>query len=144
MIERQGRIIAIHANHMELAVQPEAACSACGARQACQGEKNRTVLSLPLQPGLAAGDQVALSMEAGTLTRSALLAYLLPAITLILGAQLGDWIGRSNVFAMSGAALGLAAGLLAARLLAGFFSHVELQPNVHACFQTPTLRSPAP
>ncbi|GAB2880320.1 hypothetical protein GCM10027046_05470 [Uliginosibacterium flavum] len=141
MIERQAKIIAIHADSIQLAVQPEAACSACGARKACQGDSAANVFSLPLQPGLSVGEHVALQMESSTITRSALLAYLLPAISLILGAQIGQSLGHTDGSAMIGSALGLATGLLAARLLAGIFSDAELQPSIHACLQTPSFKT---
>ncbi|MBS1208401.1 MAG: positive regulator of sigma RseC/MucC [Proteobacteria bacterium] len=142
MIERRGKVIAIHTDSIQVAMQPESACSACGARRACQGEAAGRVFSLPLHPGLRCGDTVSLQMESGTLTLSALIAYLLPAITLILGAWCGEWLGQSDNFAMSGAALGLAGGMFAARLLARLFSHTELQPNVQACFQPPPFGAP--
>jgi positive regulator of sigma E activity len=140
MIERSGRIIAIHAEGIDVLIQPEAACTACGARKACQGERAGQRISMPLQPGLSLGDSVAITMQSDALIRSALLAYLLPAICLILGAGLGQTIGMNDSTAMIGSGIGLAGGLLAARLLSILFKHGTPKPSLEACLQASNLQ----
>ncbi len=62
----QARVLALHTQHMELAVQPAAACSACGARRACQGDGDageRGAFAVALEPGLAVGSTVTLRLQ---------------------------------------------------------------------------------
>jgi len=138
MIERPGRVIAIHAEVMDVRVDTAAAaaCSHCASKKTCNGDKDHQFISLPLQPDVHMGDEVILSIPERTVNISALLIYLLPALSLLLGAALGEGIRHSNPAAMLGALLGLIAGLCAARLLAKLFSQDSLAPDVHPCFQT--------
>ena len=64
---------------------------------------------------LRVGDGVTLTLAEGALVRGALRAYLLPAITLLLGAIALSGFG--DLAAVGGALSGLGAGLIAQRVL---------------------------
>lgn len=133
----QARILALHTHSMELAVQPAAACSACGARRSCQGgdeQHGGRVFSLALEPGLAVGSTVTLRLPDERLALGALLAYLLPVLSLLAGAVLGEPLG-GNAGALAGSGAGLLLGLAAARSI--------LRRRGEAWFAPQLLPSPA-
>jgi len=70
---------------------------------------------LPNTVGADVGDKVLLVMRDGALLRVSLLAYLLPALLVIVGAGLGN--ASSDAAAIIGALLGLAAGMGVLRLI---------------------------
>lgn len=116
MIERSGYIIAIRDGLATVRVERESACSSCGSRRVCStGSDKGSLVSLPVQSGARMGDRVTLSLASGMLTRAALLAYLLPALTTILGAALMSAAG--DLAAVAGALCGLGLGLVALRFL---------------------------
>ncbi|WP_183632661.1 SoxR reducing system RseC family protein [Niveibacterium umoris] len=137
MMERTARVIAIHPGHMDVAVQPAAACSACGARKACQGESADRVFALPLAPGVVLGAEVSLALEDHRLLMTAALAYLVPAVGCVVGAVLGQILGHGNLTALAGALTGLFAGLLPARVLTARLGDDWNQPAIHSCSPLP-------
>lgn len=130
----QARILALHTHSMELAVQPATACSACGTRRSCQGGTEGRVFSLALEPGLAVGSTVILRLPDERLALGALLAYLLPVLSLLAGAVLGEPLG-GNAGALAGCGTGLLLGLAAARSI--------LRRRGEAWFAPQLLPSPA-
>ena len=138
MIQRPARIVAIHADRMEVAWDPASACGSCGSKEACHGNQAEQRLQLPAQAGLAAGDEILLGIEARALNLAALLAWLLPASALLLGAMLGQTLAGSDLAAILGAGGGLGAGLLLARPLARRYAEERLQTDIQPCFQTST------
>lgn len=137
MMERSGRILALHAESMLVSVETEPACSQCGSRKACHGGGSEQTLSLPLSPGLAPGDLVTLSLPASRLNHAALLAWLLPALSLMAGAGLGQWHTGRDIGAILGAGIGLAIGLVCARGLARQLSHEDFEPCLTETPETP-------
>ncbi len=116
MIQRSGHIMAIHDGLATVRVERASACSSCGTRSVCgAGSAAGSQMSVPVPPGARTGDRVTLSLASGMLTRAALLAYLLPALTTIFGAALLSAGG--DLAAVAGALCGLGLGLVALRLL---------------------------
>lgn len=142
MIQRPARIVAIHAQGMEVAWDPASACGSCGSKKACHGDQAEQRLQLPAQRGLAAGDEILLGIEARSLNLAALLAWLLPALALLLGAMLGQALAGSDSAAILGACGGLVAGLLLARPLARRYADDQMHPQIQTCFQTSTGSTP--
>lgn len=146
MIEVSGRIVAIHGEKARVAIEQDAHCAGCASRKTCHGGSGASIIEISHPAGMLIGDKVSLGMDESTLTRSALLAYLVPPVCLIVGAGIGDTLGHSDVLAMLGALLGLLAGLCIARVLTRLFRHGSLEPNISNCPSTTTFsnRSPAP
>jgi sigma-E factor negative regulatory protein RseC len=144
-MERTGLITSIHAESMDITLQTAAHCASCASRSSCHGDSASTI-TVPLRAGVTIGQSVALSMAETTLTQSALLAYLLPPVCLLVGAGVGDSLAHTNPAAMGGALVGLASGFLLLRLLSRLFRHEQLQPKIFLCSQTldTPSRSPAP
>lgn len=134
MIERPAKIIAIHTDHMVVAFDTASACSGCGSKKACHGTESERQMRLPLQPGLRAGEEIQLAIEESSLNIAASLAWLLPAASLLIGAIVGQGIGKTDLAAMAGAATGCFLSLYLARLLAKLRGPRPLQPRIHSCF----------
>lgn len=137
MMERSGRILALHAESMLVSVETAPACSQCGSRKACHSGGSEQTLALPRMPGLEAGDLVTLALPASRLNHAALLAWLLPALALLAGAALGQWRDGRDTGAILGAAAGLALGLAAARGLATRLASNHFEPCLTETPETP-------
>ncbi len=113
MTDRIGHIISINDGIAAIRVEPASACSACATRNVCAGGRDdRSLVYLPVTSERA-GDRVVLRLADGGLTRAALLADLLPALTTLSGGLLLSSAG--DLAAVAGALSGLGLGLLALR-----------------------------
>ena len=82
------------------------------------------------------GDMVTVNIQAGSLALAAMLGYLLPPVAMLAGAVIADQLYASDLAAVIGAALGLAAGVLAARLISHLaFGNVAALASCHPAFQ---------
>lgn len=146
MIEVHGKIIAIHGETARVAIEQDAHCAGCASHKTCHGGTGASIIEIRQREGMAIGERVSLGVAESTLTRSALLAYLLPPACLIIGAGMADTLAHSDGLAMLGALLGLLAGLGIARLLTRLFRQESLEPNISKCTSHTTFqnRSPAP
>ncbi|KAF7598985.1 MAG: hypothetical protein CGU28_08210 [Candidatus Dactylopiibacterium carminicum] len=138
MIERNARIVSVTPQAMQATLLAPAGCAACGARKVCNGKQESLQVELPVLPGIGPGDEVLLGLETRELLRAAVLAYLLPATTLVLGAFVGDALA-ANPGAIAGAMAGFGLGVLLTRLLASR----PLQPHVR-CLQPDEIAFSAP
>lgn len=69
--------------------------------------------------GVAVGDWVEVELTNTTAITAALLVYLTPCITLLMGYMVGEAMGLDVVPCLMGAAIGLALGFVPARLVNG-------------------------
>ena len=94
MMEETGRVIAVTAGVAEIEVIHGNTCGGCAAKGSCGtsllesllGRKSNT-LRVPDSLGLQPGDAVIIGIPEGALLRAALQAYLVPLLTLLLGAM---------------------------------------------------------
>jgi len=117
MAERIGIVQGIEANGMARVVTDRKnACGGCHSdsaecRSCLTSAKLESVVSNPI--GAKAGDVVKLTISSATLFKGAVIMYLLPIATLILGAFLGLWWGGKSGWGDTGSVLGGVIGLLA-------------------------------
>jgi sigma-E factor negative regulatory protein RseC len=118
MISSRGRIVAIADGMAEVRVAAISACGSCRSKESCgtaAAAANTQIVRIDATPGMHAGDEISLQMEAATVAGGALLGYLMPALSVIGGAIAGSvWFG-SDAAAALGAGIGLSVGLLALR-----------------------------
>lgn len=118
-LSQTGRVVSVVAGEAVVALAA-GGCSGCGQKSACglgrlAGAARENLVRLPACDGLRAGDAVMLEAEGGALLRAALLGYLVPALSLVIGAVGGDaWLG-SDAGAVAGAGAGFLGGLLVVR-----------------------------
>lgn len=120
-MESHGRIIALHEGRASVELPVAAACGGCGAKSTC-GSGQVRLIDIPAPDHARLGDAITLTMATGNLNKGALVAYLLPAITTLTGAVVLA-SGGDNL-AVIGAALGLATGMAAVRLINRALPHL--------------------
>ena len=109
------------------------ACGSCSANAGC-GQHTLSKLGRPVrlwidtEDTFSVGEVILLTLPQGSLAISAVVLYGLPLIGLIAGAVLGQYAG-GDVIAVLSSLVGLASGLLVARLLSAKY-HQEWQPTV--------------
>jgi len=90
------RVVAVRGERLHLAADRAAGCAACAARKSCgaaalnEGARVETI-EIARPPGLAVrpGDEVEVSLEGNDFLAAASLAYLLPALGVVLAAAAG-------------------------------------------------------
>ncbi|GAB2182155.1 hypothetical protein DLREEDagrD3_23780 [Denitratisoma sp. agr-D3] len=137
MIQTQGRIIAIHDGKADVELAQTTACTSCNSKKSCSSsqDQGRTqVVSMEAPLHARAGDQVTVLVSTGGFHTGALLAYLLPSVTTLLGAMLlspaGDAASALGLF--GGLALGLGLVRVVGKCLPGLLSaHCEPLSTSH-------------
>ena len=124
-LAHEGRVRSI-ADGEALVAVPVQGCGSCGQRKGCGVGKltstsKTTLVRIAACDGLQAGDTVTLSAEQGAINRAALLAYLSPALLMVIGAVVGDRVGNNDGAAALGACLGLALGLVLTHVIPRYF-----------------------
>ncbi len=128
MAERTARVVAVGAAEVWLVPEPPAACAGCAAGAGCGiGRRARDQSEPPIAAAIAAeaglvaadlrpGHRVVIGVPEAALLGAAVTVYLVPLGALIAGALALDALGAGDAGAALGAAVGLAFGLLVARL----------------------------
>lgn len=134
LIEHRGIVQRVEDGRAIVAMET-AGCSACdqggncGIGQLAAG-RPATLLTLPVGPGIQAGDEVCIALPPGKLTLLALLGYLFPAIAMIVGAWLGAALDGSDGATALGAMLGFLGALAVARLVIGLLPGLVPAPRL--------------
>jgi len=122
MIETTGRIIAIHDGRADVQLAQTTACTSCNSKKSCNSsqEQGRTqIVSMDAPLYARTGDEVTVSVSTGGFHTGALIAYLLPTLTTILGTVLfapgGDAAAAGGLF--GGLIIGLALVRVASKLM---------------------------
>ncbi len=122
MITESGRVVAIESDCLWVETIRQSTCNSCSAQKGCgHGMLNkmgggrphhlRVLLRDKLASDFAIGDEVDLSIAEQVLVSSALIVYLLPLISLLLGAMVASygWPG-SDLASFGGAIVGFITG----------------------------------
>lgn len=131
LLERKGRVIAIHEDRMTVRFERASACGGCRAAKVCGGSAPTGELELALPEGarLTPGDTIAVGIDESAALRATALAYLTPLFGFgaAMGAALFAGLPEGGIAATS--FTGLAAGFALMRILARHSAH-RLQPAV--------------
>ncbi len=137
-----GRIVAIEDRYIWVETVQKSTCQACSQQSGCGtytlskwAPSSRNQIRVPLgqfcAQDLALGDYVQIKINDGVVLKSALIVYILPLATMILGASLLDSWWQSDLAAMLGALAGLVIGFLLVRLHAYINqNNPDLQPEL--------------
>lgn len=137
MICQTGRVVAIELGSVWVETVRASTCSSCAAQNGCGnglinkiggGARHHVQVFLPgdFPSGLQSeniqiDDEVELSVDEGAFVRAALVVYLLPLVTLIVGAMVASSAANSSeLVAVVGAVIGFIAGI---GLVAMYSSH---------------------
>jgi sigma-E factor negative regulatory protein RseC len=124
VMEAVARVVAVEHGVAVLEPEPTGSCSGCMSAALCgaQDGKGRRMLAkrftLTRPEGLQIGERVVVGIAEGALLRAALVAYGLPLLGMLVSMVLADRLDGDELRTMMGAAIGLVAGILVARLLA--------------------------
>lgn len=116
MLHATASVLSVRDGMADLRIDAPAACGSCAAQAACGSGGPARLVRIAAPAGVRAGDRVSLQLPEADLNRGALLAYLLPALTTLLGCVL--LAAGGDAPAALGAALGLALGLVCLRISA--------------------------
>jgi sigma-E factor negative regulatory protein RseC len=119
MTETEATVVALSGNDAIVRTESQGGCGRCHEPGGCGGQSLSQMFcakpreyALPNTVQAAVGDKVVLGVPEGVLNRTAMLAYVLPVVGVLLGAVLGRAWAGSNSAAVTGAALGLFLGWL--------------------------------
>lgn len=108
-----------HPSTATLEIERKTACGLCGQTRGCGNSiwgklfaHQSTAFKAQNLINAKVGDSVIVGINESALLKSALLLYILPLVTLFLGAILATQFNASDASAMTGALIGLALGLL--------------------------------
>ena len=128
--ERRGDVIGLADGLATIRLERAPACSGCGSRGTCaSGNAAEQIIQMPVPERTRLGDQLTVSLPSASLTLAALLGYLLPPVSLLLGAISAATCFEGDAAAVLGAGVGLAAGLLLVRLISGRVLGERLTPS---------------
>lgn len=134
MIEARGKVAAQDGDHALVQIE-DAGCGRCHEEGGCGGHSiGRALCStprlfrLPNPQKLPVGSRVNVLVESDAVRRGATVAYLVPLLSLLLGAILGSWLA-GEAGALVGALSGLALAWVFLRR-AGRRENRSLQPYI--------------
>jgi len=135
VIQVEGRYAIVQASQVNGCEQCNG--KGCGAgklsRLLC-GEQRRFQVDNPINAGV--GDEVVISVVEGAILHGIGLVYLLPMLLMVMGAMLGGAMighsspGQHDVYAATGAMLGLAAGFIAVKWISSVRPGNQYQPYI--------------
>jgi len=118
-LERETNDIASNDSTAILEIERKTACGLCGQTRGCGNSiwgklfaHQSTAFKAQNRINAKVGDSVIVGINEKALLKSALLLYILPLVTMLIGAILASQIHDTNGSAMIGAATGLVLGLL--------------------------------
>jgi sigma-E factor negative regulatory protein RseC len=118
-LERETNDIASNDSTATLEIERKTACGLCGQTRGCGNSiwgklfaHQSTAFKAQNRINAKVGDSVIVGINEKALLKSALLLYILPLATLLIGAILASQIHDTNGSAMIGAVIGLVLGLL--------------------------------
>ncbi|WP_226647388.1 SoxR reducing system RseC family protein [Microbulbifer variabilis] len=124
MLEERGRIVAIESDAVWVETIQRSACNGCEAKSGCgtgllgdffsSSTRVKAVLNGYPAESISLNDTAVIGISENALTSSTLLVYLLPLVSLVLVALLGDYF-FAEAGAVTGAILGLLGGALGVR-----------------------------
>lgn len=142
MIKETGRVVAIESGCLWVETIRQSTCNSCSAQKGCghgmlnkvaPGRLNHMRVLLRDQPAgnFAIDDEVDISIPEQVLVTGAMLVYLLPLITLLLGTILTSQLWQGDLPAFLGAIGGFITGLGVVKYHAVInHNNMDLQPVV--------------
>jgi len=137
MIKQAARVIAENEHAYILETLPQSACPRCEAGNGCGGGilakafANKIyqieVSKLKQLQTLSVNEMLVIGLPESTLVQGSILHYLLPLISMILGASIfSELLGSSDAYTVSGALIGFTVGLVISRLIASTLMNDKL------------------
>ena len=125
-LQARGRVIEVHGDEANVRIAAASSCQGCRARALCT-DGGEQVIRIAAPANTSVDDPVLLELDQANFALGVAIGYLLPALTLLLGAAVASLAG--DTAAALGAAVGLSTGLLLVRLLHRRLLADRLQPT---------------
>jgi positive regulator of sigma E activity len=138
MMTTTGRVIHVAGAMAQVRIEAAVGCAKCGTRGTCASGRARAVW-VEAPAGTAPGDALTISMSDGAFRSAVVIGYLLPAVTMLIGA--GITAAGGDLAAAAGAASGLALGLVAVRILGRRTAAASAGAGSVACRTEPSTLS---
>lgn len=134
VVEHHGVVYRIASGKAVIAMET-GGCASCGHGGQCgigklAAGRPATLLTLPADASLKAGDTVTIALPVQRLNLAALLGYLFPALAIIFGAWLGLTFAGGDVATALGAVGGFIAALIIARVVTALAPGLMLVPRL--------------
>ena len=141
-VEREGIVIGAHAGVTRIRLEQAATCAGCGSRGTCSSASGKPqIVEVRLPQPTSFGERVTLALPESSIALAALLGYLFPAVTLLVGAVIAAGVFGNDGAAVLGAVCGLLVGLFCVRLVSGGFGSRHMTPDIcsstHSFGETP-------
>lgn len=146
MIEETATVVSCENNQAMLEVQRQSTCGSCNAKSGCGTAvfaktlgKKVSQVSVNNTLNLQVGDKVIVGLQESALLTGSAIVYLLPLISMLLSAALGQWLANhlsdepSEILAVSFAIAGFAAAMK-------LISHFSKQTKNNERFQLVLIR----
>jgi sigma-E factor negative regulatory protein RseC len=126
MAQKRGRVSSINENGWAMVVTEKGdACSNCESAQFCHSlaDCSRMETRVLNRANAGVGDRVVISLSSISVLKSAMILYILPTISLILGAIAGSGLHNYLIIGETGSAILFGfAGLILGFIIAGLIS----------------------
>lgn len=134
LIEHRGVVSAIEGREAVVLIAT-AGCSSCGHGDHCGiskvgGGQRTAEFRVPATPGLQVGDFVNLALPGKQLSLAAILGYLFPALSMLLGAAVGATGQGSDATVALGAMAGFLGALIVVRMALSLTPAFKPQPRL--------------
>jgi sigma-E factor negative regulatory protein RseC len=140
MITETGRVVGIEDKALWVETIRRSTCGTCAAQKGCgqglmnkatDGRRNqlRVLLGSQSAHNFELNDEVEISIPERALIAGAMMVYLLPLITMIVGMALGSQYAAGDIAAATGALLGFVVGMALVRLHA---TYIQNKPSFQA------------
>jgi len=134
MIEHRGIVQRVEAGKLIVVIETSG-CESCGHGSSCglgkiAGGRTATLLTLPANENLKAGDVVTIGLPQNRMTSVAVFGYLFPALAMLVGAGIGSSLDGSDGTTALGAIAGFLASLAIARIVIGLIPSLMPAPQL--------------
>lgn len=140
-LQARGRVIEVQGDVAAIRTATASSCHGCRARALCT-DGGEQVVRIVAPANTSVGDPVLLELDQANFALGVAIGYLLPALTLLLGAAVSSLAG--DTAAALGAAVGLSIGLVLVRLLHRRLLADRLQPTASVTCPSQSVSGESP
>jgi len=140
LLEEKGKVIAVEGSYALIETQPRSACGHCNVGDSCGASvlaglfsKRRNTVRLKNNLNLEVGETVIIGIHESVLLTTAIMAYMLPIILMIVFAVISNFSGYGDAVSFVSSMLGLFSGMhISNRIMGNKELHENSQENFHS------------
>lgn len=124
LVEGYAHVVAVEGGTAWLEPEQTSSCGGCASASACGAKGIGTLadrlearrFSLPNHDGLRVGERVVVGVSEKALVKGSLTAFAIPLAAMLFCGAMAQWVAGNDLLSMLAMLVGLALGLLGARL----------------------------